>query len=218
MRALWSRRYSSRGIRAQPFYVCRRQRLGLVAGVLLLALTGPLFSAPVRAGQAEMILLTPADEALIADLAISLENCSEALSDGERWRLASIIHRESREQGYDPLFVVALILVESGCSRSARGPGGGVGLTQIQPETARQAARDASIPWHGADTLTRPAVNIELGIVYLAQLEDRFNDPLIAMAAYNMGPGRVARMSRRRARDTSYVRRVLDRYDDLTSR
>jgi soluble lytic murein transglycosylase-like protein len=188
-----------------------------LAGALFLA-ARCFPSAPAFADAPEIVRLTPADEASIAELAISLENCSASLSAAERWRMASIIHRESREQGYDPLFVVALILVESGCSRSVTGPGGGVGLTQIQPATARQAARDASIPWRGAAALTRPAVNIELGVVYLAQLEDRFNDPLIAMAAYNMGPGRVARMSRRRARGASYVRRVLDRYEALAQR
>jgi soluble lytic murein transglycosylase len=108
--------------------------------------------------------------------------------------------------------------VESGCSRSVRGPGGGVGLTQIQPTTARAVARSAAIPWHGAETLTRPAVNVELGVEYLAQLEDMFDDPLIAMAAYNMGPGRVARMSRQRARRALYVRRVLARYEALIGR
>lgn len=157
-------------------------------------------------------------EAAVADLVLSLKGCAASLSAVERWRLASIIHRESTEQGYDPLFVVALIQVESGCQRSVRGPGGGVGLTQIQPSTARQVARDASLPWHGPEALTRPAVNVELGIEYLAQLEDQFNDPLIAMAAYNMGPGRVSRMSRQRARGASYVRRVLARYEKLIDR
>lgn len=156
-------------------------------------------------------------EAAVAELVMSLQGCTASLSAVERWRLAGIIQRESEEQGYDPLFVVALIQVESGCSRSVRGPGGGVGLTQIQPSTARQVARDAELPWHGAETLTRPAVNVELGIEYLAQLEDKFNDPLIAMAAYNMGPGRVARMSRQRARGASYVRRVLARYEKLVA-
>lgn len=177
-----------------------------------------LASAPAAAISLASVPKAEADEESIAELIISLEDCTASLSELDRWHLASIIHRESSEQGYDPLFVVAIIQVESGCSRSVRGPGGGVGLTQIQPTTARQVARDASIPWNGPETLTRPAVNVELGVEYLAQLEERFNDPLVAMAAYNMGPGRVARMSRQQARSAAYVRRVLARYEELVAR
>jgi soluble lytic murein transglycosylase len=151
-------------------------------------------------------------------LIISLNQCTAPLSPLERWRLASIIHRESQQGGYDPLFVVALIQVESGCARRARGPQGSVGLLQIQPATARKLARDAAIPWPGAHALTSAATNIRLGVQYLAQLENKFRDPLVAMAAYNMGPGRVARMSRQRARGASYVRRVLARYEALSGR
>lgn len=214
MRSRWSLRHPLWGNRARFFH--GRLRTSVASFIALFALA---FGTCQPAGATSIPPLSEVHtEAAIADLVGSLKGCTASLSAVERWRLASIIHRESNEQGYDPLFVVALIQVESGCSRSVRGPGGGVGLTQIQPQTARQVARDAAIPWQGSDALTRPAVNVELGVEYLAQLENKFNDPLIAMAAYNMGPGRVARMSRQRARGAAYVRRVLARYESLIDR
>ena len=144
-----------------------------------------------------------------------LSRCTASLSEAQRWHLAGIIHHESHRQGYDPLFVLALIQIESGCSFTVRGPGGGVGLTQIVPSTARAVARDVAVPWSGSHSLTTPALNIKLGVEYLAQLEENFNDPLVAMAAYNMGPGRVSRMSRQRARGARYVRKILTRYEQL---
>jgi soluble lytic murein transglycosylase-like protein len=153
----------------------------------------------------------------IAHVVRSLSYCSARLSGDDRWRLAGIIHDESQRRGYDPLFVVAMIQIESGCLRTARGPGDGdgVGLIQITPTTARAVARDADLPWHGVHTLTRPAVNVRLSLEYLSQLEERFRDPLVAMAAYNMGPNRVAQMSRQRARGAGYVRKILARYEQL---
>jgi soluble lytic murein transglycosylase-like protein len=63
--------------------------------------------------------------------------------------------------------------------------------------------------------LTKPLFNVHLGLRYLTQLEKRFGDPYLAVAAYNVGPTRVARMPRHRARATGYVRKVLSRYEAL---
>jgi soluble lytic murein transglycosylase-like protein len=63
--------------------------------------------------------------------------------------------------------------------------------------------------------LRTPALNLHLGLRYLSQLEKRFRDPYLAIAAYNLGPTRVARMPRHRARRADYVRKVLARYETL---
>ena len=155
---------------------------------------------------------------MIARVADSLSECTVSLSERERHRLAAIIEKESQQHGYDPLFVSAIIQVESGCSRTARGPTGSLGLIQLQPQTAKEVARQVAVPWRGTDTLNQPALNVRLGLAYLAQLEKRFRDPVVAVAAYNLGPERVARMSRPRARGAIYVRKVLSRYERLLSR
>jgi len=152
----------------------------------------------------------------VSDLFNALSRCQVPLNEGERWRLAGAIHQESRRHGYDPLFVMAMIQVESGCSPTARGERGGVGLVQIKPSTARAVAKDAGLPWYGSETLTRPALNVELALLYLAQLEEQFGDPYLAMVAFNRGPARVGRMSPQRARGARYVKKIMARYEDLT--
>lgn len=153
---------------------------------------------------------------LVSDLFNALSRCQAPLSEGARWRLAGTIHQESRRQGYDPMFVMAMIQVESGCSPTARGERGAVGLVQIKPSTARAVAKEAGLPWHGPQALTRPAENVQLALLYLAQLEEQFGDPYLAMVAFNKGPARVGRMSPQRARGARYVKKILARYEDLT--
>lgn len=144
----------------------------------------------------------------------ALSECSKVLTTRERWRLARIISTESAEHGYDPLFITALMQVESGCLSTARG-GGALGLVQLLPSTARAVARRLGVPWQGERTLTEPSSNIQLGLHYLRELEELLGDPYRAVAAYNLGPARVARMSSGRAKQTQYVRKILLRYERL---
>ena len=147
-------------------------------------------------------------------LMAALTECSHRLPLRERERLAKIIHTESTQHGYDPLFVTALMQVESGCQRTANG-GGAIGLIQLMPSTARAVARRLGLPWQGERTLTEPSSNIQIGLHYLREMEELLGDPYRAVAAYNLGPVRVARMSSGRARQTTYVRKVLSRYERL---
>jgi soluble lytic murein transglycosylase-like protein len=153
---------------------------------------------------------------LVSDLFNALSRCQAPLSESERWRLAGAIHHLSRLHGYDPMFVMAMIQVESGCSPTARGERGSVGLVQLKPSTARAIAKQAGVPWHGPETLTRPVVNVQLALLYLSGLERQFGDPYLAMVAFNKGPARVGHMSRQRARGARYVKKILARYEDLT--
>jgi soluble lytic murein transglycosylase len=154
----------------------------------------------------------------IAMLARALAQCGDGLSERERWRIAAAIHQESQRHGYDPLFILAMVEVESTCSPKARSHDGAVGLIQVKPSVARAVAEEAGLRWRGARTLTQPAFNLHIGVRYLAQLERRYGDPRIAVAAYNLGPQRVARMSRTQARQVHYVRKVLATYEALLAR
>lgn len=141
--------------------------------------------------------------------------CRPSLPELDRWRIAGVILHQSELHGYDPLFVLAMVQVESTCSPTARSPKGAVGLIQIKPSTARGVAKEAGLPWLGADMLTRPTFNVQLGLRYLKSLEAQFRDPYLAVAAYNLGPARVARMPRKHARQVRYVRDILALYEDL---
>ncbi len=158
---------------------------------------------------------TAARPTALSGLYAALAVCSAALPERERWRVAWVIHSESQRHGYDPLFVVALAAVESGCSPTARSRHGAVGLIQVKPSTARGMAAAAGLPWLGPQTLTVPAVNVGLGLRYLVHLESQLGDPYVAIAAYNLGPRRAAAMTRATARHTPYVRKVLRRYEAL---
>jgi soluble lytic murein transglycosylase-like protein len=154
----------------------------------------------------------------VGELFAAVSRCRASLSEKERWQIADVIHKESSRYGYDPLFVLAMAQVESTCSPTARGRNGAIGLIQMMPSTARSLAKEIGMEWRGAEMLKKPVVNVRLAMRYLWKLERQFRDPVLAMAAYNMGPGRVARMARGRARSAGYVRRILARYEDLLQR
>ncbi len=195
-----------------------RNRFGVIASVIGIGLIGLFSSRPIpqqaTEPQAAKVPSSP-KTATVATVYDVLTRCRASLPEGERWRLAGTIHQESRRYGYDPLFVAAMIDVESSCKPTARGTHGAVGLIQIRPATAKAMAAETGIPWRGDATLRDGALNVRIGIRYLWTLEERFDDPRIAIAAYNLGPTRVAQMSRHRARNAKYVQRVLGRYQDL---
>ncbi len=110
------------------------------------------------------------------------------------WRAArplvhkDIIDRYARQAGIDPVFVLALVRVESSFFRSARSPRGAVGLMQIMPETAREMAVRAGLD-PARVVLDDPETNIRLGVKYLDVLRQEFGDDRAAiLAAYNAGP------------------------------
>lgn len=150
-----------------------------------------------------------------AKLFTAVSRCRPSLGERQRWRIVDAIREEAERHGYDPLFVMAIIEVESTCSPTANSSRGAVGLTQIKPSTAREVAKDLGVPWGGANALVQPKLNIRLGLGYLAQLEEKFGDPYVAIAAYNLGPVRASRMSRQHAKGERYVKKVLARYEGL---
>lgn len=77
----------------------------------------------------------------------------------------------------------ALVGKESGWDQSARSSAGAIGLTQLMPGTARGLGVD---PYDPED-------NLEGGAHYLSQQYDRFGSWGLALAAYNAGPGAVAK-------------------------
>ena len=81
---------------------------------------------------------------------------------------------------------------ESSFDANAISGSGAVGLMQLMPSTARFIARVSGLPYHG--NLFSPHENMTLGAAYLAHETDNFYNCLpLAIAAYNAGPGNVAR-------------------------
>lgn len=70
-------------------------------------------------------------------------------------------------------------------------PKGAVGVAQVMPDTAPEAARLAGLPWDENRYKTDPQYNLALGKAYYNAQVQKYGDPLIAAAAYNAGPGAV---------------------------
>lgn len=72
-------------------------------------------------------------------------------------------------------------------------PKGAIGVAQVMPDTAPEAAKLAGLPWDENRYKNDPAYNRALGMAYFQkQLQDNGGDLAKAYAAYNAGPGRLA--------------------------
>ena len=90
----------------------------------------------------------------------------------------------------DPLWVMAIIKVESGFLPRAQSPRGALGLMQILPSTARDIAPEIGLQIQTDEDLKNPDTNLHLGVYYLSKLEEMFpDDENAVLAAYNAGPG-----------------------------
>ena len=112
--------------------------------------------------------------------------------------------------GLDPKLLHALVITESAYRADARSPVGAVGLTQLMPATASDL---------GVRDRLDPIENLRGGADYLARQIVRFGDLRLALAAYNSGPNRVARLGRIPdiAETRSYVSSVVECYLALTA-
>lgn len=91
----------------------------------------------------------------------------------------------------DPYLVLALIRNESHFNPNAESVEGALGLMQIMPETGAWIAAQMEREFE-SKSLLDPAVNIEMGCWYLANLNEEFaSDPVVVMAAYNGGRSNV---------------------------
>lgn len=205
----------------------RRRRVGAcLAAAGLLAAAGPFVADAAResARRREVPSLQTQIPVVLVDLSAktasptvesALSKCRSKLDGAERTRIARAVEREASRHGYDPLFVQALVEIESTCAPRARSRAGALGLAQLRPSTGRAVARETGVAWRGDATLFDPDDNLRLGVAYLRQLESRFGDVRLAVAAYNLGPERVAGMAPERARRSGYVKRVLGRWAKL---
>lgn len=81
---------------------------------------------------------------------------------------------------------------ESGGDQSAVSSAGAIGVMQVMPETAPEAAELAGVEWDEDAYHNDAAYNEILGIAYLSMLLRKYDgDVSRALAAYNAGPGRV---------------------------
>jgi membrane-bound lytic murein transglycosylase MltF len=121
------------------------------------------------------------------------------LAETEMARLgmeAALFRKFGAQYGFDWLALAAQAFQESGLDHSRRSAAGAIGVMQLLPSTAADAAV-------GIPDIHLLENNIHAGAKYLAFLRDRyFDDPAIepaarvdfAWAAYNVGPARIRRL------------------------
>lgn len=97
-----------------------------------------------------------------------------------------VAHAAAAPHAIPPALFEALVRAESGFNPKAVSPKGAIGLTQLMPRTAKELGVDP----------TDPMENLDGGARYLRQQFERFGSWPLALAAYNAGPTRVAKLGR----------------------
>lgn len=107
---------------------------------------------------------------------------------------ADLFSLHARKNQLDYPWVLAIARQESAFHPMARSQSGAMGLMQLMPATARQAAGQAGIPLKNKQALFQPGINIALGATHLGWLAQRFSGSrILATAAYNAGSTPVKR-------------------------
>jgi soluble lytic murein transglycosylase-like protein len=132
----------------------------------------------------------------------------------EPFDLNAAIKALAQEHHLPEELVHSVIAAESAYDPAAVSVKGAIGLMQLMPETARELAVDP----------LDPGENVQGGVSYLKQLLERYagsqNQLLLALAAYNAGPGAVERYGGLPpyAETHAFVRRVIEKFLTLADR
>ena len=107
---------------------------------------------------------------------------------------ADLLSAEAAARDLDPLLLAALIRQESLFEPMAESYAGARGLGQVMPATGTGIANSLDMADFVLDDLYRPHVSISFAAFYLRAQLNRFDDLiLVALAAYNGGPGNTLR-------------------------
>jgi soluble lytic murein transglycosylase-like protein len=145
-----------------------------------------------------------------AEIALALRDRETGLLPAEVVHLSRVIAVEAHRGGLPPALVLAVIEIESGGRNFAISTVGARGLMQLLPTTAAAVAASSEVRWSGPETLFDPVANVRLGVRYLQDMIERYDNVRTGLAAYNWGPGRIAgRMRRGEPIPRRYADRVL---------
>lgn len=144
------------------------------------------------------------------------------LSESQKAMLSDEIWIISRNYGFDPLLIPAIVFQESRGNPFAKGrfrsgaESGAYGLMQLKISTAQTIGKRFGIKVDRAEDLMRPEVSVVVGSAYLMRLVGRYGDLKNAIIAYNMGQGSVdAKIRERSPIPSFYYEEVLAKYRKL---
>ncbi|MEW6556887.1 MAG: lytic transglycosylase domain-containing protein [Elusimicrobiota bacterium] len=119
-----------------------------------------------------------------------------------------LIHIYADKYNIDPAFVKAVMEAESNFNPNDVSSKGAVGLMQLMPQTAKGLNVDPE----------NTEQNIEGGVKYLNYLLQKFDNSVLALAAYNAGPNAVKKYSKKGGgippynETQTYIENVLRNY------
>jgi len=119
----------------------------------------------------------------------------------------SLIGETADRYGVDSTLLKAIMATESAGKKDAISPKGAQGLMQLMPKTAS---------WLGVTDPLDPAQNLAGGATYIRDLLKNYNgDRIMALAAYNWGPGNLQRngINSMPLETRNYISRVTGYYD-----
>ena len=185
-----------------------QNRIAEITGVPPATSAPPGFAAALNAALSSTPPLTLPG----APLPTLVSGASSAQAPVPPAEIDALVQQNAATWQVDPALLKAVIANESGFNANATSKVGAQGLMQLMPETATSlGVRDAY----------DPAQNVAGGARYLRGLLDRFGgDQRLAVAAYNAGPGAVAKYGDvpPYAETQSYVTNVLASADKYRSR
>jgi hypothetical protein len=121
--------------------------------------------------------------------AISIKSEPEFKSAKGSHKYEADVIKEAKRIGLPESIALHALYKETGGLRnpeSARSKAGAIGIMQLMPATAK----DLKVNPHD------PMENIQGGVGYLKKMYDKYQDPKLALMAYNAGPGRLDRALR----------------------
>ena len=119
---------------------------------------------------------------VISPLEIGLPAAPALAPTSAENRIDQIVQAAAARYKVDPLLVHAVISVESNYNAGAVSHAGAQGLMQLMPGTARDL---------GVRNSFDAEENIRGGVKHLRDLQDKYKDDRLALAAYNAGAGAV---------------------------
>ncbi len=128
------------------------------------------------------------------------------MNQNSRAYYMNLAREAARRYGVPEDLFLSLIQQESNFDPSVVSSAGAIGLAQLMPDTAKELGVNP----HNVEE------NLAGGARYLNQMLGRFPDVSLALAAYNAGPTRVARLGRipNIEETQNYVKSVLGRLPD----